>query len=126
MRLIFIIFSLTWAFISAESQGSVPSDDYDQKIDSLINELYNGPFYTNFEESIQILHEAEKLAKQYQLDAKLAEIYLNRSWLAQNFADLILMKSEIEKAKPIITSLKVEEHPVLIGDYYYSEASYLT
>ena len=114
------------AFISFESKGSDPSDDYAQKIDSLINDLYNGPFYTDFEESIRILQVAETIAQQHQLDAKLAEIYLNRSWLAQNFADLVLMKSEIEKAKPIITSLQVEEYPVLMGDYYYSEASYLT
>ena len=126
MRLIFIILGLVLINAVSESKGSTPSNDHAQKIDSLINDLYSGPFYADFEESIRILKIAEHIAKQHQLSAKLAEIYLNRCWLAQNFADLVLMKSEIEKAEPIIDSLSIDKYAVLIGDYYYSEASYLT
>lgn len=127
LKIKIILILLFWVFSQiAKGQGANHNSDTSVRIDSLLNVLYEGPFYADFEKGNEILDIAEKLSREGGLKKKEAMVYINRSWLAQNFGDLALMKSGLLKAKPIIEAIDKSTATVLVGDYYYTEASYLT
>jgi len=107
-------------------QSDLPSKKASDQVDSLLNVLYEEAFYSDYQAGNAILDTAAAYAIAGKLPGKQAEVHINRAWLAQNFGDLQLMKQSLAKAKPIISKNESRLTALVKGDFYYTEASYLT
>ncbi|MEL6557534.1 MAG: CHAT domain-containing protein [Bacteroidota bacterium] len=122
----FFQYAVADAVADAVAQVTIGDSIVSQRVDSLLEAIYSGgSFYSDFDEAEKILEIAERLSKEHQLVDKEAEVYINQAWLAQNFGDLSTMKALLAKAKPIIELIERSNKTLIVGDYYYTIASYL-